>query len=517
MTIYGFKSAAAICLALTLSCAPPPPKTRSSETKPSHETQAPVKVNDDLQLGLQGLVDKYGQERGFSGTVLIARGDNILVEQSYGMADIAWDVPNQPEAKYRIGSLTKPLLATLVMKLTEVGLLSLDGTLGDYLPDIYGQTAAAPVTIAQLLSHTSGLKDIPNHFDDPWYHTIARQSFAPKDFAAEWIKPVMMEEPGTTWRYNNAGFILLGLVIEEVTGAPYGKSLKRYVFDPAGMSDSGVFSEDMVLPKLAQAYAPQKSGVQDDWGQEGGKWAPPLRVDASVFFSAAGIYSTARDLYRFDRALYTSEIISSETRQNMMEKKTNFPYGFGWGTEVWTMPDESRLSVKSHTGSIPGYQSYYLRSEGNQGSVIILNNTNNGAVVRKMGRDLMEVLNGKPIRLDLSELLWPIAQSEGDEAMIAAYQALGDKRYDYELSSRAMNRFGYRLWRADHKAAAVAIFEWGTAENPRSANIHDSLGETYRKLGRTADAVKAYERAIDLNPEMESSLKALKEIHKTGH
>jgi len=504
MIYYGIKTSIAVCLGLGLTACTPASPPQAAQP-PQAEVKAPNDINS-LKVSLQGLVDKYGKEDGFSGTVLIARGDDILVEKSYGLADMAWDIPNAPDMKYRVGSLSKPLLATLIMAMAEDNVLSLRGTLGTYLPDLYSGTDAASVTVEQLLSHTSGLKDIPGNFNDPWYQTIARHSFSPKDFARAWIKPVILEEPGEKWRYNNAGFILLGLIVEAVTGQPYETSLERYVFEPAGMTDSGVFYENMVLPNLAHGYAPKGEG----------DWQAPLRVDASVFFSAAGIYATARDIHRFDRALYGQDILSGVSRDLMFTRKTDFPYGYGWGVERWTLPDESRLDVMSHTGSIPGYQSYYLRSEGNQGAVIVMNNTNNGSVVRKMGRDLMEVLNGKPIRLDLADFLWPILEGDGEAAMISAYEALGETRYEYELSSRAMNSLGYRALRADYKEAAIAIFEWGTQENPRSANIHDSLGETYRAMGRIDEAVQAYEQALALNPDMPSSLAALKEIGETG-
>ena len=451
---------------------------------------------------LQKHVDYYADKRGFSGTVLIARKGEILLESSYGKANIEWGVPNSPDARYRIGSLTKPLLATLVMDLVEDGVLSLDGTLGTYLPDLYANTPAAPITVAQLLSHTSGLKDVPGRFDDPWYQTAARLSYEPEAFAKEWIKPVLVTEPGTKWRYNNAGFILLGLIVEKVTGASYADGLETRVFEPAGMTNSGVFDENAVVPKLASAYAPTPAG---SLGQ-------PLRVDASVFSSAAGIYSTAKDLYLFDRALYGSAILNADTRKNMMSKKTDFSYGFGWGVEEWPMPDGSKLPVVHHTGSIPGYQSFYLRSEGSEGCVIILNNTNSGGLVIEMGRDLMEVLNGKPIKRRLDDFLLPIADKDGTTAMVAAYEALGDKRSDYDLSERALNRLGYKLLGLKRVEDAIAVLGWNVEEYPNSANTYDSLGEAYRAAGQIEDAIRSYEQALRLNPKMPSAIKALEEL-----
>jgi D-alanyl-D-alanine carboxypeptidase len=112
------------------------------------------------------LVDSYANHRGFNGTVLIARGGKVLFRRSYGQADAQWAIPTQPEALYRIGSLSKPLIATLVLQLVEQGRLQLNGTLGAYLPALYAGTPASSVTVAQLLSHTSGLADVPARYDD---------------------------------------------------------------------------------------------------------------------------------------------------------------------------------------------------------------------------------------------------------------------------------------------------------------------------------------------------------------
>ncbi|MEL7485839.1 MAG: serine hydrolase domain-containing protein, partial [Pseudomonadota bacterium] len=293
---------------------------------------------------LRSLVESYADKRKFEGTVLVARGDDILLEASYGKADRAWDTPNDPTTRYRIGSLTKPLLATLVMNLVEDDILSLQGTLADYLPDHYVGTPIAGVTVEQLLSHTSGVKDVPNSLFDPWWRTTARLAYDADALATELITPELIDEPGAKWRYNNVGYILLGLIIEEVTGAPYGDSLRARIFAPANMVDSGVFSEDIVLEKLAHGYAPLPSG----------KLGQPLRTDASVFFSAAGVYATARDLYRFDRALYGEEIINAATRKTMHTQQTTFPYGLGWGIETLSPTNGDKIAFYSHTGSIPG-------------------------------------------------------------------------------------------------------------------------------------------------------------------
>ena len=450
---------------------------------------------------LRRLVDSYADHRGFNGTVLVARGDQVLLRAAYGQANVEWATPNRVEGRYRVGSLSKPLVATLTMQLVQQGTLRLDGTLGEYLPALYAGTPAAKVTVAQLLSHTSGLADVPGRYTDPWWQTAARRSYAPMDFAREWIKPALLESPGQQWRYNNNGFFLLGLLIEQATGQPLADNLQERIFAPAGMAASGVFNGRSVLERLAEGYTRTAEGtlVQPQW------------IDPSVSFAAAGIYTTVDDLYRFDRALYGERLLSHDTRRQMLTAQASH-HGFGWNVDDWTLPDGARLQVVSHTGSVPGYQSYYLRSESHEDCVIILDNFWQGALVVTMGQDLMEVLNGKPMqpaKRSLDDLLTPIAYRQGPKAMTAAYEGLGARRDDYDHSERALNALGYKLLRAGRKDEAVSVFEWSVAAYPGSANTHDSLGEAYRAAGRLDEARESYRTALKLDPASRSARAAL--------
>lgn len=458
---------------------------------------------------LRQLVDSYAERRGFNGTVLVAREGEVLLRAAYGQANLEWSVPSRADARYRIGSLTKPLVATLAMQLVQQGRLRLEGTLGDYLPDLYAGTPAAPVTVAQLLSHTSGLADLPGRYTDDWWQTAARRRYAPREFAREWIKPVLLEAPGQQWRYNNNGFFLLGLLIEQVTGRSLADNLQERVFAPAGMASSGLFDDAAVLEGLAQGYARTPEGT----------WIHPQWIDPSVSFAAAGIYTTADDLYRFDRALYGERLLNPDMRRTMLQAHAA-AYGFGWGVEDWTLPGGGTLPVVSHTGSVPGYQSYYLRSEPHQDCVIILDNFWQGPLVVAMGKDLMEVLNGKPMRLaqrSLDDLLTPIAYRQGLAAMTAAYAGLGERAGEYDRSERALNALGYRFLRADRTDAAVRVFEWSVAAYPDSANAHDSLGEAYRAAGRLDEARASYRAALKLDPASKSARAALAEMGAGAH
>lgn len=450
---------------------------------------------------LEILADSYAENRNFVGTVLVARGDQIMLEKSYGQADLEWHMPNGPDTKYRIGSLSKPFVATLIMKLVEEDLLSLDDTIGQHLPDLYADTAVADVTIEELLSHTSGMMDFTGDLNDPWYKTAARLQVDPKVRLKEWIKLEFASERGK-FRYNNSGFIHLGLIVESVTQRPFEDVLKEKILAPSGMKSTGMYSTKLVLERLAQAYVKSPTGEME----------PAPFLDPSTFFTAAGLYSTPRDILAFDRALYTGEILSDPSQTLMHTAKTNVPYGLGWGVESWTLSDGTVLPGNSHTGSIPGFQSFYLRSETYQDFVIVLNNTNNGSATYNLGQELMKVLNGETIKKRLEDLLVPISKKDGAAAMIATLEGLGDKKADYDLREQTMNALGYKFLGLDKMEEALAMFEWNVEEHPESANPRDSLGEAYRAAGRIEDAIASYEAALQRDPNMPSATTALEEM-----
>lgn len=460
---------------------------------------APVTA-EPSKADLDELLNKYAEDDNFNGTVMIARDGKVITQKSYGFANVELNVRNRPSMTYRVGSVTKPFTATLAMALIEKGQLSLEGTLGEYLPDLYAKTPVADVTLAQLLSHKSGIADVPASFDDPFYQSTVRLSFTPKQFAKEWIKPVLVEQPGTKWRYNNNAFLLVGAIIAEVTGKSFDENMQEHVFAQAGMMSSGFANKDDVIQGLATGYARD--------ADESPK--KPLYMDPSVFYAAAGIYTTAEDLLRFDQALYDNKIMSEAQRGVMHAPQVSY-YAYGWGVDNWALPDGSKLPVVHHTGSVPGYQSFYIRSERNRDFVFVVSNFWQGSVVTKMGRDLMEVLNGKPPK-KIADLLLPALENGGLPAMIAAYEGLGEGLRQYDVSENAMNRLGYKLLGDKNLAAAITIFEWNVVTYPESANTHDSLGEAYSAANQNAKALLSYRRALEIEPDSDSAITNIAEL-----
>ena len=183
---------------------------------------------------LVNLYHSYGQ---FNGTVLVAEGGKVLYKKGLGLAHMEWKIPNQPDTKFRIGSLTKQFTAMLILQLVEQGKLKLDGKITDYLPD-YPRKSGDKITVHHLLNHTSG---IPSYTGFPGF--VANQSrdpYRPDEFVKKFFADKDLEfEPGARFSYNNSAYFLLGAIIEKVAGQPYEKVLQQNILGPLNMKITG--------------------------------------------------------------------------------------------------------------------------------------------------------------------------------------------------------------------------------------------------------------------------------------
>lgn len=291
--------------------------------------------------------ERYTDKGAFSGAVLVALDGQPVVSRAFGYANREWWVPNTTDTKFRLWSITKIFTATAIMKLQEQGKLQL----GDSICNYISRCAQAwhPVTIRQLLTHTSGLPDIDDGYPNPSSASrhrlrlsaaemIERQRVKPMDFA-----------PGSHFAYNNFGFYAAGLVIEKATGNSYEEALKDLIFVPAGMSDTGVDHAEVVLPKRAYYYA---DAHMDAWFVDG---PPPGAKESLVnaqpydmpswMFAAGALYSTTEDLLRFDRALSSGAILQQKTLDQMWTTMAPVPYYFA----------DAASDVPSLKGKVPEY------------------------------------------------------------------------------------------------------------------------------------------------------------------
>jgi|ERR1051325_4887196 CubicO group peptidase (beta-lactamase class C family) len=186
-------------------------------------------VAQDKAAKIDQLISVYNKYGHFNGSALVADRGSVIYEKGFGWADLEWSIPNTPNTKFRLGSITKQFTATLILQLAEQGKLKLDGKLIDYLPD-YRKDTGGRVTIHNLLTHTSG---IPSYTSLPgFFQNVSRNPFAVDDFIKKYASGDLEFEPGTKFVYSNSGYFLLGAIIEKITGKPYEQVLKENIFDP---------------------------------------------------------------------------------------------------------------------------------------------------------------------------------------------------------------------------------------------------------------------------------------------
>jgi D-alanyl-D-alanine carboxypeptidase len=282
-----------------------------------------AEVSAAAETHLRGLAESGA----FSGVVLIAKNGVPFFQKAYGMADRSFGISNRPDTRFNLGSINKTFTQTAIGQLAEKGRLSLSDTIRRHLPD-YPSAAADRITIAQLLTMTSGLGDF---FGEKFDATPKSRIRTLQDYLGLFASDPLLFEPGTNRRYSNAGYVVLGLVIEKITGQTYYDYVRESIYRPAGMTSTDAFMQDAVVPNRAVGYTSEDAA---------GKRLPEARVNVYELpargSSAGGGYSTAGDLLRFDIAMRGGKLLS--------------PAWTAWYYSDLSMPPPSGAPGKLHGG-----------------------------------------------------------------------------------------------------------------------------------------------------------------------
>ncbi len=456
--------------------------------------------NGEKARKIEELVSKYFEYGYFNGNVLVEKNGARVFEKSFGFANYEWDVPNTPEAKFRIGSITKQFTATLILQLVAEGKLDLDGKLSDYLPD-YRKDTGEKVTIRQLLNHTSG---IPSYTDIPhvWQDSL-RNHYSEDYFIRHFCSGDLTFAPGENFHYNNTGYYLLAVVLEKVTGKNFGELLKEKILNPAGMKETGIEgAEEIPLKKAASGYVKKGFRLYKD---------PYIYMPNAL--GAGDMYSTVEDLAKWDKALYGNKILPEKFKK-LMFTPNKFGYGFGW-----FIPPK-REGVKSqivwHTGGINGFNTIIYRDLSDSTLIILFNNTGI-APLYQMATKIHAILHDKKIqypRKPIKDYMYEAILDEGIDEAIADYENLKKEASDiFDFSENQLNDLGYFLLEENKKDEALKIFDLNVKEFPKSANVYDSRGKAFLAKGDTARAIEDYKKSLELNPANEKAIKILKKLN----
>ena len=336
------------------------------------------------------VLQHFADERGFMGSVLVARDEEILFERSYGLANIEWNQPNSPTTKFRLASITKQFTAAAILILEERGQLSLDDRIRDYLPDL--PVAWNEITIFHLLAHQSG---IPELLDLPNAEAWVRTPTSVQQTITYFMDQPLAFEPGLQALYTNSGYIVAGYLIEQVTGQTYERFLKQNVFEPLGMTNTG-YDSDAIIYERAAGYVPGASPLSH-------VNAPYL--DQSFPHAAGALYSTTRDLLVWEQALFGGEVLSAES---LLKMTTPYLGNYGLGAEIKI---ENGRRVIDHGGGTNGFQGVVAYYPDQRVTMIALSNFR-AQVTQSTFQSLRALVRGEQVILPVEREFVSLSQDK---------------------------------------------------------------------------------------------------------
>lgn len=447
----------------------------------SHE-----KFHDNISTSqIEKIVKEYVDSHLFTGVILIAKEGKVIYQNANGYENIEKDILNSIHTKFIIGSLSKSFTSTLIMKLVQNGDLKLEDTIGKYLtelPDSIGNI----ITIHHLVSNTSGLR---NYFEIPGFtEGEFNYDIQTTDFVSAIMNMPLAFSPGEHYLYSNSGYFLLGLIIEKVTSLSYEEALQKYILKPIKMNETGVYVNSLDIPNMSQGYR---------LTEEGG-YRKQNHVNYSLFTAAGNLYSTAKDILKFDQALYGDNLLDIERKELLFDANNNY----GWSVdEILLVVDSVTIPVIWYNGQIKGHSSIFGRFKVGSYSIIILSNNGMGfAFKSQLLEDLTAVLYQAPIqrKRNLSfDLNMAIYQNKLSEFI----PTIRLKNVDYEVNEALMEDLAQQLYLAELEEASIKVRELNLEFHPNSFDCLINLAEVYNEFGFLKESLDLYQRALEIQPD----------------
>lgn len=328
-----------------------------------------------------------------NGSVLVAERGTVLIDTAYGFADMELGVRNMPETRFRVASVTKQFTAMAVVMLAQDGKLALGDPISKYLDSL--PPSWSGITIHHLLRHTSGISDYEEWFegyDTQAYSDYMSQAHAPARILRDAKARPLDHEPGTKFRYSNSAYIALGFIIERASGMPYAEFLRTRIHEPLGMALSGQDRSEEITLNRAQGYRIRPSAGSRAFhnGLKRGDYLNAFYQLMEPPQADAGLITTARDLYRWDQALYTGTLVKQALIDSIFTPGLG-DYGYGWFVRSGVDG-----VVHGHSGGLPGFACYIMRIPSSRRTIIVLGN------LERLGRtvgDVAAILRGDSVAL----------------------------------------------------------------------------------------------------------------------
>lgn len=449
---------------------------------------------------LDELMKAYHGFNMFDGSVLVAENGKVIYKDAFGMANREWDIPNTTDTKFMIGSVSKPITSILMLIQVQKGLISLDKTISDYIPE-YSKKNGSRITIRQLLGHASGM---PNYdIIKDFFPRISRQNVTREDYMKLYMDSTLVFEPGKSYYYSSWGYFTLGYIMERVTGKTYSQLMKEDIFDKLDMKDSGSYYHTQIVKKRATGY---------DYTL-GGFTSADFR-DQSNTMGTGDLYSTVEDLFKLHIGITNNTLLNKKLTEEMFTPGIRpWRYGFGWFNQNFKYTPTDSVFVNYHLGMTEGFLSFLVRIPSTNSLVVFLCNSSPTHFFG-IASNLMKVLYNKPVNLKqpVHKALESVIVKNGAVKAVEEYRKMKADTAHYYVDWLAMNQLGDQLFALKRYEDARIIFENNALEFPERDLALLSLAKTYEELGRKEDAIVYYKKVLAVNPGYEEAKNRLKEL-----
>lgn len=431
------------------------------------------------------LVKEYIDLGIFSGVVLISEQGKPFYEKAFGLANRKTNTPNNLETKFVIGSMNKTFTRVIILQLIDEGKLRFDSKMVDFLEG-FKQKQAKNITIGHLLNHSSGFGDYhtPEYFDLP-YDKKNIQGILPVIREMDLMFP-----PGAENEYSNAGYIILGAIIEKVTGKSYAQNVEERIAKPLKIT-SLVTNNVKEIPNRAIGYLKTFNGYEDNE-----EFITEPRSDG-------GFYSNVYDIQKFYRTyLYTNELFSKEVKNKD-----------GFFQQIKPIYQQKGAGIPL-AGGFNGANTVHLEMLADNFSIVVFANMDE-PVAEKIAIGILNIINGKqpekpmlPAKLNV----YKNYKEKGIKYVKENFEELTSNWFDSDPKDLILNNLGYDLLFEEKLDEALDIFKLNTELFPNIGNCWDSYGEALLKKGRKEEALQAYKKTLEINPNIPSAKKAVKEL-----
>lgn len=456
-------------------------------------------TNDPLRSRIVDLVTRHAELDMFSGSVLVAKNGEVIYEGSFGEANKDHHVLNRLDTRFNIGSIGKTFTAVSIMQLVEAGKLQLTDPLGKFLQD-FPFPEKDTITIHHMLTHSSGLGDYLEHKD----YSRRMATLRKIEDALPLVYDQKPEFPaGERFQYSNSGFLVLGAIIEKVSGLPYPEYIQEYIFQPLRMKESCIAFEEEILPNRSIGYT-------KNWDET--YTANVLSIPPAC--SAGGLRTTVRDLLKFDQALYGSTLLSEESKTKMFSPSRLRPtYAYGWEVKEY-----HGNRFVGHSGGAGGVEAFFYRFIDSGYTLITLSNYDggNGQVCSGIEAILFGQEYSLPTIADANFTLGYALQSAGkhkEAVQVFARNLNSNPPHLLSLFLSANSRIlgGFELEKAIVDLDRYIQLASKDAFPPLSM-AWGRKGSVFKKLGKTKEAVRCYKKVLELDPKNTRAEEKLKEL-----